>query len=426
MPAILSWIDAQQERMLRLVRQWSAINSHTGNVAGVTRMVAAARSAFAPLGGTQRLVRLPAYESIGNDGATRLTPVGPALSIRKRPRARRSVLLCIHTDTVYPPANPAAAPKRATQKRNAAETTQLKGNILRGPGVADAKGGLVVMLVALQALEKSDAAEKLGWEVLLNPDEEIGSSSSRSLLEQAAGRHQVGLLFEPALDDAGTLAAARRGTGNFAIVVRGRSAHAGRDFAAGRNALAAAAELAVGLHQLNRQLADITINVARLDGGGPLNVVPNLAILRFNVRITQPDQAQPVQRCINDLVAQINQHDGISAELIGRFGNMPKLFDQPHIELFNLVAQCARDLGRPVRWHDTGGVCDGNRLAAAGLPNVDSLGVCGGGLHSADEYMLVDSLTQRAKLAAVVLMRLASEASPLCGGEKTGTLRVTR
>ena len=159
---------------------------------------------------------------------------------------------------------------------------------LNGPGVADAKGGIVVMLHALQALEASPLAEHIGWEVLLNPDEEIGSPGSRPLIDSIAPRCDFGLLFEPALGD-NQLVSWRKGSGNFSLLVRGRSAHAGRAFAEGRNALVAAAKVVQAISDLNTD-PEVTFNVARIDGGSPMNVVPDLAIVRANVRVRTADE----------------------------------------------------------------------------------------------------------------------------------------
>ena len=136
------------------------------------------------------------HELEDSAGSAVREPLGKALLIRKRPEAPLRLLLCCHTDTVYPSDHP-------FQK-----SVRIADNILRGPGVTDAKGGLVVMLLALEAFERSPWSAKLGWEVLINPDEEIGSPGSAPLLIQAAKRNDLGLIFEPSFPD-GNLAGAR-------------------------------------------------------------------------------------------------------------------------------------------------------------------------------------------------------------------------
>ena len=124
------------------------------------------------------------------------------------------------------------------------------------------------MLVALEAFERSPLAQQLGWEVIINPDEEISSPGSAGLFVEAAKRNHLGLLFEPAMDEAGTLVSSRRGSGNFSVVVRGRSAHAGRNPTKGRNAVVAAAGLATELDALGKEVeGGVSVNIGRIDGG---------------------------------------------------------------------------------------------------------------------------------------------------------------
>jgi glutamate carboxypeptidase len=373
--------------------EWANLNTGSTNLPGLGRFRALLKKEFESLGGQASEIELPPLETISDRGEIVLQPIANALSVQKRPDASLRIFLCIHMDTVYPPDHPFQT------------CTRLNPQTLQGPGVADAKGGLIVMLTALAALEQSPLAEKIGWEVLINPDEEIGSISSAPLLTAAATRNRVGLLFEPALAD-GTMVDRRKGSGGFGIIVRGKSAHAGRDFDQGRNALVAAAWLTVALHDLNRQLDGVTLNIAKVDGGGPTNVVPDLAILRFNVRITNPDDAPKVLDRIHRLVAETATRDGITAQLHGGFHSPPKIPDPRAHLLMDLVNRCGQTLNLPIQWKSSGGTCDGNKLAAAGLPNIDTMGPCGGNLHSPNEFILAESLAQRAKLAALVMLGL--------------------
>jgi len=394
--AILDWIDQQAPSMRQKLTDWAHINTGSGNLAGLDHFRRMLRLEFSRLGAQVSEIELPPMESIDARGATARQAVGAALCAVKRPEAKQRVFLCIHMDTVYPP-------------DHAFQTcTLLDANTLRGPGVADAKGGLLVMLTALAALERSSAAAKIGWEVLINSDEEIGSMSSLLLLEAAAKRNQVGLLFEPAMAD-GSLVERRKGSGSFSAIVHGRAAHAGRDFHHGRSAMVAAAKLILGLDHLNRERPGVTVNIGRIDGGGPSNVVPDLAVVRFNVRTTLAEDETFVLAHVRKCLEEINCQDGIRAELHGGFTSPPKIPDSAARRLMDLITGCGRELNMPIQWKDSGGTCDGNKLAAAGLPNVDTLGPCGGNLHSSEEFVVLDSLPQRAKLAALALMRLAEE-----------------
>ncbi len=391
----LDWIDTQHERMVEMVLGWSKINSGSTHLAGLDAMRAELRGAFAPLGGRLEEIELPPREVVRDDGTVEHEPLGRALRLIKRADARRRVLLAIHMDTVFGPDDPFQKPR------------QIDANTVNGPGVADAKGGLAIMLVALEALERGSYADGLGFQVLINPDEEIGSPGSAPLLDEAAGWAEIGLLYEPALAD-GTLAGARKGSGNFTAVVRGRAAHAGRAFDDGRNAVAALARFIAGIDALNGRRDGLTINPARITGGGANNIVPDLALVHFNLRMTNPQDRDWVWSEIERVRAEVAATEGIGIAIHGRFTRPPKLLNRAHEQLYEAMAECGSELGLEIVWKATGGCCDGNNLAAAGLPNIDTLGARGGAIHSPDEFLLLDSLTERAKLSALFLMKLAA------------------
>ena len=391
----MQWIDRQYDSMLQLLIDWSTINSGSWNLSGLGRMRQAIRTRFESLGSVPEEIALEPMEGIDATGNRVQLPLGKALRFVKRPRAPQRIFLGGHMDTVF-------GADHAFQK-----TRRRDARSLNGPGVADLKGGLVVMLTALEALERSPYAEALGWEILINPDEEIGSPGSAPLLEAAARRNHLGLIYEPALAD-GTLAGARKGSGNYTVVVRGKAAHAGREHALGRNAIVALADFITALNALNGQRSDITVNPGRIDGGGPVNIVPDLAICRFNVRVGSLEEQTWVASEIHRLCDVINQREGFAIELLGGFGRPPKALTPQNRRLFEMVSVCGRELGVEVRWQPTGGCCDGNNLAAAGLPNVDTLGVRGGNIHSAEEFVVLDSLTERAKLSALLLMKIGA------------------
>ena len=394
---VLDWIASQADTMRGRVVEWANVNSGTRNLAGLARQwELVAEVVRSELDVEPQRVALGPDTVIDAHGEEQHVALGDALSAIKRPDAPLRVLCCIHMDTVYPQDHPFQT------------VTELGPDRLRGPGVTDAKGGLVVMLAALAALERSPWRERIGWEILVNPDEEIGSPGSAPLLAAAAKRNHLGLLFEPSLPD-GSLVDRRKGSGNFTVVVRGRSAHAGRDFAKGRSALLAAADLALKFHALNAQLGgNVTINIGAIDGGGPVNVVPDLAILRLNVRTGQLNDEERVLFFLHHLVAECDLKEGISTALHGHFASPPKPLDERSAALLGHIVDCGRELGMTLVSKMSGGVSDGNKLAAAGLANIDTLGVRGDGIHSPEEYLVVPSLVERTQLAALLLMRLAS------------------
>lgn len=391
---ILNWINTQHHRLRELVVEWGSINSGSYNLDGLAKLRGHLHGAFRSLGGEILEMELPPQRTIDARGKESLTPLGRAVSIRKRPDAPLQVFLGIHMDTVYAADDPFQS------------VEQIDANILRGPGVIDAKGGLCVMLIALEALERSESASRIGWEVLINPDEEIGSPGSTPLFVQAASRNHLGLVFEPTFPD-GAMVSARKGSGNFSIVVRGRSAHAGRDFAAGRSAIVAASDIVLHAHDLNGKLGGVTINTGKIDGGGPSNVVPDLAILRLNARVEKPEEQHQVERELMRIAESVAKRREVEIRVEGGFSSPPKVVDARSQSLCDAITRTGAELGLSLEWRPSGGASDGNKLAAAGLPVVDTMGPRGGNLHSPQEYLLIDSLTERARLTAVVLLKLA-------------------
>lgn len=390
--AVLATLEGGRDTMLASVSQWAAINSGSRNLAGLGELAMLLGDAFAPLGGDIRLCDPMPVTAV--DAAGHVVPIthGRNLHVVCRPDAPVRVLLTGHMDTVF-------AVDHGFQA-----CRWIDVDTLNGPGTADMKGGIAVMLAALTAFEASPFADRLGWEVVINSDEEVSSPGSAALLGEAARRCHLGLTYEPALPD-GTLAGARKGSGNFAAAVTGLAAHAGREPEKGRNAILAAADLALRLKALTAD--DLSVNPARIDGGGPNNIVPDAAVLRWNMRPSTLAAQARAQQAIDALVAEIAAAHDVSIHVHGGFARPPKPMDANQLRLFELVRDCGTAIGLPIGWRDTGGVCDGNNLAATGLAVVDTLGPRGGAIHSSDEFLCVDSLVERARLSTLLLMRIA-------------------
>src|SRR5256885_5685974 len=387
---------AAAEPMLDQVLAWAAVNSGSRNLAGLERVADLLTDAFAALPGALRLEQGEPVDAVDAGGRTVTIQHGRHLHLNVRPMARVQLLFTGHMDTVF-------GPDHAFQA-----TRWLEDGVLNGPGVADMKGGIAVMLAALKAVERSQLADRIGYEVVINSDEEVGSLSSASLLARAAKGKRAALTYEPAALPDGTLAGARPGSGNFAIVVHGRSAHAGRNPEDGRNALLAAADLALRLGEAKGP--GLSINPSRIEGGSPSNVVPDLAILRVNLRPATSADEEPAQRLIESAVTTVAAEHDVAIEVSGGFGRPPKPLTKDAEALFNLVKQAGADLGQSIAWQPSGGVCDGNNIAACGVPVVDTMGVRGGKIHSPEEYLIADSLAERAALSALTILRLAGGA----------------
>jgi glutamate carboxypeptidase len=386
--------NAAAAPMLDQVSAWAKVNSGSRNLSGLAEIARLLADAFSALPGRVELLDAQSVEAMEPDGSLRPLEHGRNLRVRVRPEAPVQLLFTGHMDTVYGADHPFQ------------RLEWLGSKVLRGPGVADMKGGLAVMLAALKAVETSAEAAGFGYEVLINSDEEVGSPGSAPLLALAARGKRAALTYEPSALPDGTLAGARPGSGNFSLSVRGRSAHAGRDPENGRNALVAAADLTLRLYAARR--AGLTVNPARIDGGGPNNVVPDQAVLRVNMRPRTPQDQAQAQALLEAAVAAVSAKHDVSIHSHGGWGRPPKPLDARAEALFNLVRRCGADLGQAIAWQDSGGVCDGNNIAACGVPVVDTMGVRGGSIHSADEYLIVDSLAERAQLSALTILRLAS------------------
>ena len=384
---------AQAADMLVQVETWAAVNSGSRNLAGLERMARLLADAFAALPGEPALIEPARVETVDASGRVRAIEHGRHLHLRVRPESPVQLLLTGHLDTVFEADHPFQA------------LTWLDDGVLNGPGVADMKGGIAVMLAALKAIEASEAAASFGYEVVINSDEEVGSPASATLLAQAARGKRAALTYEPAALPDGTLAGARPGSGNFSFTIHGRLAHAGRNPEDGRNAVIAAADLALRLKALVRP--GLSVNPARIDGGSPNNVVPDLAILRVNLRPATPDDETDAANVIDATVKAIAAEHGVEVQVHGGWGRPPKPMTAEAEALFKLVRQAGADLGQTIGWQSSGGVCDGNNIAACGVPVVDTMGVRGGKIHSMEEYLIVDSLAERAALSALTILRLA-------------------
>ncbi|GEN99224.1 acetylornithine deacetylase [Novosphingobium sediminis] len=390
--ALVEGIDAAQ--MLANVEQWCAINTGTRNIPGLASQAALLADAFAELPGEVRLVPAAPVEAIAADGRAVQIEHGAHLVLSVRPHAPRRYLLTGHMDTVYPADHPFQT------------LTWLDDETLGGPGTADMKGGIAVILAALKAFEAASLVSPyVGYDVLINSDEETGSLASAPLIAELARAKAAALTYEPSALPDGTLAGARGGSGNYSAIVTGRSAHAGRNPQDGRNAVVAAADLALGLKALSGD--GLAINPARIDGGSANNVVPDHAVLRFNIRPRGEEDATRFAAAIGPLLREVELAHEVSIHLHGGISRPPKPLTPEAETLFELVRKCGAALGQSIRWQNSGGVCDGNNIAALGVPVVDTMGVRGGAIHSPQEYMIVPSLAERAALSALVLHRLS-------------------
>jgi glutamate carboxypeptidase len=386
LPASIAALPQRTTELVDLLESWANINSGSGHFAGLERMRLRLRDDFAR-----------AFPSAQIDEPVLAGTPARAVRIIMRPNAKQRVLLHGHFDTVY-------------EANDAFQTcTRLDANTLRGPGVIDMKGGILVIYAALQAFEATPRASEVGWEVLLTPDEEIGSHGSKPLFRETARQHSFALLYEPARPN-GDIVHSRKGTGGFTVTCHGRAAHAAKVPNDGRSAILALAEFLLAAAKIPAELPGVMLNVGNIRGGGPAtNVVPDFAESELDVRITRVADRQLLLDRLNTLAAEINARDGLRLELRGGFNRPPKECTAAEEHVFAAWQSAARDVGvKPFTWVHTGGASDGNLFSAEGLPNLDGLGPIGDHLHSNREFITVSSIAPRAQITALFLHRLAT------------------
>lgn len=393
---IEGWIASQQQSMIDQLMHLSSINSGTGNLEGLATVCDEYYQAFAPLADSIEVLESKQVQRVNHLGQAISEKYGNIISCVKRADAPIQILLVGHMDTVFPKDHHFQSPRIADE------------STIHGPGVADMKGGILVMLNALRAFERTQSSNQLGWRVILNADEETGSHGSAELLRSAATSAHAGLIFEPALAD-GTLVGARKGSGNFTLTAHGLAAHAGREISKGRNAILLMAEAAQTIASLADVKRGITVNVSRVTGGTVFNVVPDQAVCQFNIRCETIADQKSLAAKLDEIVQELNVREGYSAALSGSFSRPPKVITTANKLLMDWVVECGSAIDVEVKFKDTGGCCDGNNLAAAGLPNVDTLGVLGAHIHTDKEYMLTQSLTERTKLSFLLLDKLSRQ-----------------
>ena len=302
----------------------------------------------------------------------------------------KPALVIGHFDTVWPLGTLAAMPFR------------VEGAKAFGPGVFDMKASLTEAEFALDALRKLGRRPPSPVIVLLTSDEEIGSPTSRALIEATARGCEYALVLEPPLPG-GSLKTARKGVGQFTIEVEGKAAHAGVEPRKGASALLELAHMIVDLHALTDHDAGVSVNVGVASGGTTPNVVPALAIARVDVRAVTLDQAAALERSIRSLKPHLS---GTRLTIRGGFNRPPMERTAAVARLFERAREVGRTIGLDLGEGSTGGGSDGNFTAALGVPTLDGLGIAGTGAHASHEQVDLDSIPERTALLAALLAHL--------------------
>ena len=298
------------------------------------------------------------------------------------------VLVLGHHDTVFPIGALVSRP-----------FTAADGHVT-GPGVFDMKGGIVLAVHAVAAL-----VDPSGVELLFSSDEEVGSHASRALIEERAAACGAVLVLEPSADG-GALKIGRKGVGTFEVTVGGRAAHAGLEPEKGVNALVEAARQVLGIVELADPALGTTVTPTVASAGTAENVVPAVARMRIDVRVTSMDEATRLETAM----AALTPHDPDATVTVSGHVNRPPMAVTASTTLFDLAQKVAAETGlSPLDGVSVGGGSDGNFTAAIGVPTLDGLGVLGGGAHADHEWLDATTLPERAALLAGLIAALTAE-----------------
>jgi glutamate carboxypeptidase len=297
-----------------------------------------------------------------------------------------SILLLSHMDTVFPVGTLAKMPYY-----------EKDGNVY-GPGTSDMKGGIVVALTAIAAAHATGSLRR-PITALFTSDEEIGSQTSRFLIEKCAQESALVLVLEPGLPD-GSVKTWRKGVGDFFVTVHGRAAHAGGDHEKGRNAIEEMAHQVLAIQKLTDYSKGTTLNVGTIRGGTVINAVPDEAVIAVDLRVMQPGEAERILAALQALRPVL---DGTTIEVTGELNRPPLPFDDTMKATFEKAKSIAANAGLVIKASGTGGASDANFVAPLGIPVLDGLGPVGDGSHSEREYIIKDSLAERTRLLAALL-----------------------
>jgi glutamate carboxypeptidase len=374
--AILDWLAAQRPAMLALLEELVNTDSGSYDKAGVDRVGAQIRQFLE----RHRI----AHDTIVND------TFGDGIRATVGAGANTSILLMGHRDTVFPRQESARRPFRIDDGR------------AYGPGVADMKAGLVMNAFVLAAFAKFGAPTPLVG--LFTADEEIGSPSSRALIESEARRARAVFNSEPGRPG-GNVVTGRKGGVFMRFQVAGKAAHSGANFSDGVSAIEELARKTMALHALTDLSRGTTVNVGLISGGQTVNTVAPWAKGEIDLRYVAPADRESAMGKIREIIAT-SFVPGASAtlEITGEF--LPLVETADARRLFELYAACAGELGLTVAGEFTGGCADSGFAAHAGAPTLCATGPIGARAHTPDEYLEVDSIVPRAQTLALAVMRV--------------------
>lgn len=394
MDRLLDTFEAHKSALLDEIKQLVEIESPSTNKAAVDRMGSVLKQKLAALGCSIEVVSNTSYGDciIGRWGATK----EHGAVDDKAPRSpiegdRRPLLILCHMDTVWPVGTLDKRPYRVEVGK------------AYGPGIFDMKSGIGFSVFALQLLQQVGRAPRRPLVYLLTTDEEVGSPTSRGIIEQYARTCAATLCFEPSTPHTGAVKTERSGWGRFEMRIMGKAAHAGAAHQQGINALEELARQILDLHALTDYNKGVTVTVCMAQGGTRPNVIPDESTATIDLRARSPETLADLT---HRLATRVPHMSGARIEVTGGINRPPLVRTSQLVALFKHAQRVAEELGFGLEEEGTGGVSDGNFTAAVGCPTLDGVGGFGDGAHALHEHVVIDELPRRCALVARLLETL--------------------
>ena len=385
MHSLLTYCTDHRDWLLEFIEALVAVESPSDDPAAVNRCGAELAARLQALGGAITRVS-PATHlrqgSVGQAGDHLRASFG---------KGSRQILMLGHFDTVWPIGQLATMPLKRENGR------------LYGPGIFDMKAGIGLATLATRAVLDAGGLDQCQVVMLWTTDEEIGSTTSRALIETEAQKSEAVLVFEPSLPGGG-LKTSRKGVGQFEMTVRGVSAHAGLEPGKGISAVRELARQIIAIDDLQDPASGVTVTVGVIEGGTRANVVPAEAHAVIDARAVTRADAERVERSMKALVPQIA---GAQLTVTGGFDRPPLERSAGVAKLFEAARDVAKELGLTLEEGSAGGGSDGNFTAALGVPTLDGFGAVGDGAHAIHEHVEIDALVPRAAVIAGLLAKLS-------------------
>lgn len=369
------YLEHKQEEMLLLLERLVNIDSGSANKQGLDEIARILQAEYEQLGFN---VHVQQQQQNGNH-----------LLIQHKEATEPEIIIVAHMDTVFPDGTAAERP------------FTIKGDRAYGPGVIDMKASQVALLYALKALIVRGQSGYKNVFILLNSDEEIGSHTSRLLIEEKAKGKRYAFIMEPARKD-GSIVSSRLGGGNYVLSVQGKAAHSGIEPQNGCNAIDELAHKIIKLRALNNYDEGMIVNVGFIEGGQATNIVAPTAAAHIGIRMRSIEQAEYLDTKIREICATPDI-PGTTIQVEGGLNRPPMFKDERTIKLVEIVKRIGAQLGITITDTSTGGGSDASFTSQAGVATIDGLGPVGGNAHSDDEYLEIPSLVERTHLLAELI-----------------------